>query len=167
MMNRLMEKNYSEVFGGSHEVSCGLSTYPRAEKFLPPHIFFCLQNVTFRPCELVCSNIGPTGRSNELSGEPRRYGRTPPTLQALVNAEESRPAVEVLFDPDQVDKLRVFKVKITASDYSDDHGAFAEEAVRLDCKGYQKGYRVYGTLNEIDPALLARGPPLRGPQLQA
>ncbi len=66
--------------------------------------------------------------------------------------EEIRRTLDVFFDPNQVVELRAFKGRITASGYFDDHDVLAREAHKLDVAGYQ----AYVTLNEVDPALLAR-----------
>lgn len=74
----------------------------------------------------------------------------------MSDAAEIRRALAVLFRPDQVVELRALHVdgrrKNTASGYFADHDALAKAAVRLD--GRSGG--VYVTLNEINPALLAR-----------
>jgi hypothetical protein len=71
---------------------------------------------------------------------------------------EIRRALAHLFTPNQVVELRALEVKeggrqgLTASGYFLDHEALAESAVRLGASA--KG--VYVTLNEVNPALLAR-----------
>jgi hypothetical protein len=60
--------------------------------------------------------------------------------------------LEVLFDPGAVVELRAFKGRETVSGYFQDHGDLASEAGKLE----DRGYSVYVTLNEVDPALLAR-----------
>src|SRR5215204_4975354 len=65
---------------------------------------------------------------------------------------EIRQTVEVLFKPGAVVEVRAFKGRETVSGYYDDHVALAREAKKLD----GRGYAVYVTLNEVDPALLAR-----------
>jgi hypothetical protein len=59
---------------------------------------------------------------------------------------------ELLFKPRQVVELRAFKERETLSGYFDDGKALTREASKLD----RRGYSVYVTLNEINPALLAR-----------
>ena len=61
-------------------------------------------------------------------------------------------SVEVLFQPGAVVELRAFRGRETVSGYYDDHAALACEARKLD----ERAYAVYVTLNEVDPALLAR-----------
>ena len=61
-------------------------------------------------------------------------------------------SVEVLFQPGAVVELRAFRGRETVSGYYDDHSALAREARNLD----ERAYAVYVTLNEVDPALLAR-----------
>lgn len=70
----------------------------------------------------------------------------------MSGAEEIRGSLDVLFEPGQVVELRALHGKKTESGYFDDHDALAEEAARLD----ERRYQVYVTLNEINPALLAR-----------
>jgi len=60
--------------------------------------------------------------------------------------------VEVLFQPSAVVELRAFRGRETVSGYYADHVALAREARKLD----ERDYTVYVTLNEVDPALLAR-----------
>src|SRR5215216_7161742 len=60
--------------------------------------------------------------------------------------------LEVLFQPGAVVELRAFRGRETVSGYYDDHPALAREARKLD----ERNYAVYVTLNEVDPALLAR-----------
>jgi hypothetical protein len=60
--------------------------------------------------------------------------------------------LDVLFEPGAVVELRAFRGKETVSGYFDDHDALAEMAHKLDTRGYA----VYATLNEVDPALLSR-----------
>ena len=59
---------------------------------------------------------------------------------------------ELLFEPNQVVELRALKGRETVSGYFDDREALVREAGKLD----KQGYTVYVTLNEVDPALLAR-----------
>jgi hypothetical protein len=61
-------------------------------------------------------------------------------------------AVRTLFESGAVVELRAFCGKKTASGYFDDHDLLAEEAAKLD----ERGFTVYVTLNEVNPALLAR-----------
>src|SRR5215217_1151600 len=60
--------------------------------------------------------------------------------------------VELLFESDAVVELRAFKGRETVSGYFDDHVLLAREASKFE----DRGYSVYVTLNEVDPALLAR-----------
>lgn len=59
---------------------------------------------------------------------------------------------ELLFETRQVVELRALKGRETVSGYFDDGEALAQEAGELD----GRGYAVYVTLNEVNPALLAR-----------
>lgn len=59
---------------------------------------------------------------------------------------------EVLFKTGSVVELRAFRGGRTTSGYFDDHGALRETAEKLE----EQGHEVYVTLNELDPALLAR-----------
>jgi hypothetical protein len=61
-------------------------------------------------------------------------------------------AVGTLFEPSAVVELRAFSGRCTVSGYFDDHEALVKQAHKLD----EQGYAVYVTLNEVDPALLAR-----------
>src|SRR5215216_3676220 len=67
-------------------------------------------------------------------------------------SNEIRRAVEVLFEPGAVVEVRAFKGRETMSGYYDDHVSLANEAGKVE----DWGYSVYVTLNEVDPALLAR-----------
>src|SRR5947209_4357848 len=67
-------------------------------------------------------------------------------------AEELNRALGVLFELGVVVELRAFKGRETISGYFDDHAALTHEAEKFD----ERGYSVYVTLNEVDPALLAR-----------
>jgi hypothetical protein len=67
-------------------------------------------------------------------------------------ADEINRALEVLFEADAVVELRAFKGRETISGYFDDHAALARDAEKFD----ERGYAIYVTLNEVDPALLAR-----------
>jgi hypothetical protein len=67
-------------------------------------------------------------------------------------SREIQKAVEVLFDPGNVVEVRAFKGRETVSGYFDDHTVLTSEAGKLE----SWGYAVYVTLNEVDPALLAR-----------
>src|SRR4051812_28199308 len=60
--------------------------------------------------------------------------------------------LEVLFESGAVVELRAFRGRETISGYYDDHAILAYEAGKLE----DRGYSVYVTLNEVDPALLAR-----------
>ncbi len=68
------------------------------------------------------------------------------------NAAEIQSAIEVLFEPGAVVELRAFKGRDTVSGYFDDHTVLVHEASKLE----DRSYSVYVTLNEVDPALLAR-----------
>jgi hypothetical protein len=61
-------------------------------------------------------------------------------------------ALELLFEPGAVVELRAFKGRETINGYFDDIEALAREAGELD----GRGYAAYVTLNEVNPALLAR-----------
>ena len=61
-------------------------------------------------------------------------------------------APEVVFEPGAVVELRAFKGRETVSGYFDDYEALASTAGKLD----DRGYALYVTLNEVNPALLAR-----------
>jgi hypothetical protein len=61
-------------------------------------------------------------------------------------------ALEILFEPGAVVELRAFKGRETVSGYFEDYEALASEADKLE----DRAYSVYVTLNEVDPALLAR-----------
>jgi hypothetical protein len=80
----------------------------------------------------------PFGRMDENSGDSP--------------GEDNVRTLRVLFEPGAVVELRAFKGRETASGYFDDHAALACEAGKLE----DRGYSVYVTLNEVDPALLAR-----------
>lgn len=68
------------------------------------------------------------------------------------NTGEIRRAIATLFEPGDVVELRAFKDRTTASGYFDDFEELAEQAAKLD----GRGFAVYVTLNPADPALLAR-----------
>ena len=68
------------------------------------------------------------------------------------NTGDIRRALEVLFEPGDVVELRAFKGRETVSGYYDDYALLADEAGKLE----NRGYSVYVTLNEVDTALLAR-----------
>jgi hypothetical protein len=72
--------------------------------------------------------------------------------EADKNIGEILHTIEILFEPRMVVELRAFKGRETVSGYYDDHALLAHEAGRLE----ERGYSVYVTLNEVDPALLAR-----------
>src|SRR5215211_6034519 len=72
--------------------------------------------------------------------------------EADKNAGEILHTIEILFGPSAVVELRAFKGRETVSGYYDDHELLAYEAGTLE----DRGYSVYVTLNEVDPALLAR-----------
>ncbi len=61
-------------------------------------------------------------------------------------------AIEVLFEAGAVVELRAFSSRGPVSGYFDDHAALADQAYKLD----EQGCAVYVTLNEVEPALLAR-----------
>lgn len=67
-------------------------------------------------------------------------------------AQDIASATAVLFEPGTVVELRAFRGRETVSGYYEDHEALARMAEDLD----GRGYAVYVTLNEVDPALLAR-----------
>ncbi len=60
--------------------------------------------------------------------------------------------LEVLFEPGKVVELRAFKDRTTVSGYFDDFEELAEQAAKLD----SRGFAVYVTLNPVREALLAR-----------
>lgn len=68
------------------------------------------------------------------------------------NIGEIRRTVEVLFEPGVVAELRAFKDGKITSGYFDDFEALAEQAAKLDGRGFS----VYATPNPVNPALLAR-----------
>jgi hypothetical protein len=74
------------------------------------------------------------------------------------DAEETRRALQALFQPGQVIELRALEVRagsregLTASGYFMDHAALVEAALTV----AESAKGVYVTLNEINPALLAR-----------
>jgi hypothetical protein len=68
------------------------------------------------------------------------------------NTGEILHTLEILFEPSAVVELRAFKGRETVNGYYDDHELLAYEAGKLE----DRGYSVYVTLNEVDPALLAR-----------
>jgi hypothetical protein len=72
--------------------------------------------------------------------------------QSGEKSSEIRRAVELLFEPSAVVEVRAFQGRETVSGYFDDHELLACEASKLE----DRGYSIYVTLNEIDPALLAR-----------
>ncbi len=94
-------------------------------------------------------------RANTHSTSPSSYAnRSPEPAESGaegVGGEIARTH-ELLFKPRQVVELRAFKGRETVSGYFDDGGALVREASKLDVWGYA----VYVTLNEVDPALLAR-----------
>ena len=67
-------------------------------------------------------------------------------------SNEIARTLRLLFDARQVVELRAFRGRETVSGYFDDCTVLAHEASKLD----ERGYSVYVTLNEVDPALLAR-----------
>jgi hypothetical protein len=75
-----------------------------------------------------------------------------PLEEADEKTGEILHTVEVLFEPGATVELRAFKGRETVSGYYDDHVLFACDASKLE----DRGYCVYVTLNEVDPALLAR-----------
>src|SRR5215212_3357762 len=72
--------------------------------------------------------------------------------EAGKDAGEILHTIETLFGPSAVVELRAFKGRETVSGYYDDHELLAYEAGKLEAWGHS----VYVTLNEVDPALLAR-----------
>ena len=94
----------------------------------------------------MCSKTKQRREATENVCEPRD------TNTGTSLAEEINRALGVLFEPGAVVELRAFKWRETVSGYYDDHEALAYEAGKLD----DRGYSVYVTLNEVDPALLAR-----------
>lgn len=77
---------------------------------------------------------------------------TNPTNKSDANTSEIRRAIEILFEAGNVVELRAFKDRRTISGYFDDHEDLAEQAERLE----GRGFAVYVTLNPVEPALLAR-----------
>jgi hypothetical protein len=63
-----------------------------------------------------------------------------------------RRTLAILFTLGDVVELRAFTDRWTKSGYFDDHDVLADEAVKLD----SRGWRVYVTLNPVKEALLAR-----------
>lgn len=59
--------------------------------------------------------------------------------------------LKILFEPGAVVELRAFKGRETVSGYFGDHETLAREAGRLE----DRGYAVYVTLSEVNPALLS------------
>ncbi len=94
-------------------------------------------------------------RANTDSTSPSSFGnRSPEPAEGEaegVSGEIAR-AREILFGPCQVVELRAFKGREVISGYFDGGEALARAAGGLD----GRGYAVYVTLNEVDPALLAR-----------
>src|SRR5215207_8457654 len=89
------------------------------------------------------------------NGNKSREHSSVETSLLIESGEESseiRRAVEVLFEPGAVVEVRAFKGRETISGYFDDHAMLAREAGKLE----DRGYSVYLTLNEVNPALLAR-----------
>lgn len=80
---------------------------------------------------------------NEKSGKVRSPGTV---------VEEISRTLGTLFEPSAVVELRAFYGSTVVSGYFDDHETLVEYAQKLD----KQGYAVYVTLNEVDPALLAR-----------
>lgn len=62
------------------------------------------------------------------------------------------PVIGVLFEPGDVVELRAFKDRTITSGYFDNFEELAEQAAKLD----SKGFAVYVTLNPTESALLAR-----------
>ncbi len=94
-------------------------------------------------------------RANEDCTSPFSLGTRPPELAPRskegVSGEIARTH-KLLFEPRQVVELRAIRGRETVSGYFDDREALAREACKLD----GRGYAVYVTLNEVNPALLAR-----------
>ena len=91
--------------------------------------------------------------------ESRRQGSCKESLLEGVDGstvdssdEEIVRTLKVLFEPGAAVEVRAFKGRETVSGYFDDHAVLAHEASKLD----ERGYSVYVTLNDVDPALLAR-----------
>jgi hypothetical protein len=95
-------------------------------------------------------NDGNESRGQDSLKESLLEGADKNTLDSL--GEEIIRSLEVLFEPGAVVELRAFKGRETVSGYYDDHVVLAGEAGRLE----DRGYSVNVTLNEVDPALLAR-----------
>jgi hypothetical protein len=68
------------------------------------------------------------------------------------NTSELRRTIGVLFEPGDVVELRALKDAVVASGYFDIFEELAEQAAKLD----GRGFAVYATLNPTEPALLAR-----------
>jgi hypothetical protein len=93
-------------------------------------------------------------------GKNRDWGsvETGPLRRGGVNATsdlasgEIARTLEVLFEPGKVVELRAFKDRTTKSGYFDDFEELAEQAAKLD----GRGFAVYVTLNPVKEALLAR-----------
>ena len=68
------------------------------------------------------------------------------------NTGEICLVLRVLFEPGDVAELRAFKDRTITSGYFDNFEELAEQAAKLD----SKGFAVYVTLNPTEPALLAR-----------
>ena|SRR5215212_1017798 len=100
-------------------------------------------------------SLGPIGEGNERQ---RRGSVEEGLLEGADKATFDSPGrgllrtLKVLFQPGAVVELRAFRGRETVSGYYDDHPALAREARKLD----ERNYAVYVTLNEVDPALLAR-----------
>ena len=84
-----------------------------------------------------------TGRGAEVLSIPDRGDE---------NTHEIRRVVQILFAPGAVVELRALDGNRTISGYFMDHEELARQAALLD----RRGYRVYVTLNPVEPALLAR-----------
>ena len=95
-------------------------------------------------------HYGTESRGQGLFTESLLEGADKNTLDSL--GEEIIRSLEVLFEPGAVVELRAFKGRETVSGYYDDHVVLAGEAGRLE----DRGYSVNVTLNEVDPALVAR-----------
>ena len=83
-------------------------------------------------------------------------GRSSVKKNPLEEADEKTGEIlrtaKLLFEPGVVVELRALKGRETVSGYFDDHVLLAREASKLE----DQGYSVYVTINEVDPALLAR-----------
>ena len=93
-------------------------------------------------------------RANQNHTSPLSFGSRSlePALNEAEDVSGMMARTREPFEPRQVVELRAFKGRETVSGYFDDREALAQAAASLD----GQGYAVYVTLNEVDPALLAR-----------